>query len=40
MTQPSRPQDGRAALASFVTNRLGRANARPGPATAETAEGE
>ena len=36
MTQPSRPQDGRAALASFVTNRLGRANARPaGPAPVE-----
>ncbi len=34
MTQPSRPQDSRAALASFVTNRLGRANAaRPEPAT-------
>ena len=36
MTQPSRPQDGRAALASFVTNRLGRTNARPSPALAET----
>lgn len=35
MTQPSRPQDGRAALASFVTNRLGRVNAPRSEPTAE-----
>ncbi|WP_132255535.1 aminotransferase class I/II-fold pyridoxal phosphate-dependent enzyme [Methylobacterium segetis] len=29
MTQPVRPDDGRAALAGFVTNRMGRAPARP-----------
>ena len=34
MTQSARPDGGRAALAGFVTNRLGRATPRPAPAKA------
>ena len=36
MTLTAKPDDGRAALAGFVTNRLGRNMARPAPAQAET----
>ncbi|MET0258407.1 MAG: aminotransferase class I/II-fold pyridoxal phosphate-dependent enzyme [Methylobacterium sp.] len=36
MTQSTRPDAGRAALASFVTNRLGRASTRPVPSSAES----
>ncbi|GEP00662.1 aminotransferase class I/II-fold pyridoxal phosphate-dependent enzyme [Methylobacterium haplocladii] len=35
MTQSTRPDAGRAALASFVTNRLGRASTRPAPSQGE-----
>lgn len=35
MTQSARQDDGRAALAGFVTNRLGRAPSRPAPVQAE-----
>lgn len=40
MTQSTRPDGGRAALAGFVTNRLGRGSTRPAPARAQPKTGE
>ncbi|WP_336490448.1 aminotransferase class I/II-fold pyridoxal phosphate-dependent enzyme [Methylobacterium nigriterrae] len=40
MTQSPRPDDGRAALAGFVTNRLGRGPSRPQPARPQAASGD
>ena len=40
MTQSARPDDGRAALEGFVTNRLGRSAPRPAPARPQPKTGD